>query len=190
MNLSKAAQAAKAMLTMAKQHKIDQEAKLPDYDATMDDDSSIEDPNEEAPLLAAVYLAQGNQGMLTMCNFTLPEFEELWALFSEYMQQNWNKGRGRKSPYTAKDVFFMLLTVLKQGGAWDMMGMCFKISPTVFKKLITNYAMILSEHAYHELVENFEEEWSMEEMLKHKKKRFDNNPWARYATDVRFQQSN
>ena len=46
MNTDKAAQAAKVMLSMAKQHEINQEAKLPDYDSALDDNNSTELSND------------------------------------------------------------------------------------------------------------------------------------------------
>ena len=127
--------------------------------------------------------------MLATCNFTLAEFEEIWALLNEDVVAKYNTGRGRKSKTTAKDALLMLLAVLKQGELWDLMAKGFDMSATVFKKLISTLLTIVSGLAYQVFVKDFADKYTMEQLIT-KNKQFQHFPTSLYAVDVRFQQTN
>ncbi|KAH9117274.1 hypothetical protein LEN26_012743 [Aphanomyces euteiches] len=63
--------------------------------------------------------AQGPQAMMTMTNFSMSEFNSLWGLCEADVNASWYEGRGRRNQTSAKDTFFMLLTVLKHYNTWD-----------------------------------------------------------------------
>jgi hypothetical protein len=68
------------------------------------------------------------------------------------MLSNWNVERGRRSPYKAQDVFFMLLTVLKNGGTCDSLGLVFRIPGPSFEKVISGkISPFLYQHSVKDL---------------------------------------
>lgn len=48
-----------------------------------------------------------------MTNFSMSEFETLWAIVEEKLNFEWCSGRGRKSSTSSKDAFMTTLGVLK-----------------------------------------------------------------------------
>ncbi|KAF0740804.1 hypothetical protein Ae201684P_001754 [Aphanomyces euteiches] len=59
------------------------------------------------------YASHGTQAFITMTNLSLSEFNRLWSLCEYEVNAAWGEGRGRKNRVSAKDAFFMLLTLLK-----------------------------------------------------------------------------
>ncbi|KAG2925211.1 hypothetical protein PC115_g8338 [Phytophthora cactorum] len=63
---------------------------------------------------------------------------------STHIVRYWDVGRGRRSTFAAKDVFFMLLVVMKCGGTWDMLSRIFKIKTPTFIKTITGFIEVVA----------------------------------------------
>lgn len=80
------------------------------------------DVDSDCPILDSFYSDGGNDALKTMYNFTGPEFRLL--LMQDIIVESWNKGRGRRSPYNAMRVLFMLLTTMKHGGSWGFSEEC------------------------------------------------------------------
>ena len=183
------AQTAAAALNLAHEREAEIQAALPEFHPQMREEEDDDVRNEEAPMLQEMYSKEGNQSLLAVTNFTLVELDELWSKIRDVILTKWNVGRGRRSKHTAKDVFVMLLAVMKQGDAWDIMARAFNMTALQFKKLITNYAYLVAEHLFTVLVTDIAAEYTMFQ-LKVQNETFETHPSARYALDVRFQESN
>ena len=132
------------------------------------------------------FFENGDSTAITdMCNFDANEFELLWQLVETYVPKNNNTGRGKKS--LRKDLLFMFLTTLKQGGHWDILGRVFKIKVPNFEGIMTKYVSMISIHLYDLLVTNIYSEFSISALIDDKQK-FQQFPEALYAVDVTFQQ--
>ena len=83
----------------------------------------------------------------------------------------------------------MLLTVLKHGGNWDLLGRIVKIKWPPFERLIMNFIRLISEEFYRQFVVQTAEHHSMT-VLEENEKTFKNFKYALYATDVTFQDTN
>jgi len=94
-----------------------------------------------------------------------------------------------KCAYNGKDFLFMILVVFKHGGNWDFLGRLFRIKGPTFERMIIKFLKLFSDFVFDELVEKVSEFWSMER-CKEEGKLFRNFPYARYATDATFQQTN
>ncbi|DBA02679.1 TPA: hypothetical protein N0F65_010504 [Lagenidium giganteum] len=55
-------------------------------------------------------------------NFSLQEFNLMWLDFKPYIETHWDFGSGRKCEVSPRDLLFMALTTLKNGGSWDNLG--------------------------------------------------------------------
>lgn len=53
-------------------------------------------------------------------------------------------GRGKRSQFAAKDVFFMLLVVVKCGGTWEMLSNVFQIKTPTFIKTIVGFLEVVA----------------------------------------------
>ena len=90
----------------------------------------IEDCDEEdsdCPIYMSFYTAGGSEAIMKMTNFSARRFEKIYNNFHEFIVTNWNVGRGKKSNFRPKDVFFMMMTTFKYGTSWDQVGNVFKI---------------------------------------------------------------
>ena len=98
-------------------------ARVPDLEQYNDDDGltteSDDDANSESPILDQFYEEGGQDGIHQMTNFTTRELNNVYEILSDDLEYAWCSGRGKKSAYTCKDAFFMLLTTLKHSGNWD-----------------------------------------------------------------------
>ncbi|KAE9109387.1 hypothetical protein PF006_g20685 [Phytophthora fragariae] len=64
----------------------------------------------------------------------------------------WNDGRGRRSTFTAKDVFFTTIAVKKYGGSWEMLSTIFIIKMPTFIKTITAFIEVVFPKIHEEWV--------------------------------------
>lgn len=60
--------------------------------------------------------SSGSDGILKMSNFTPNELKYVFRRIEEVVRREKNTGRGRRTPYNWKDVFFIMLLTLKHGG--------------------------------------------------------------------------
>ncbi|KAG3022294.1 hypothetical protein PC119_g9313 [Phytophthora cactorum] len=75
---------------------------------------------------------------------TSTELSVFWFSVRSHIVRYWDVGRGRRSTFAAKDVFFMLLVVMKCGGTWDMLSRIFKIKTPTFIKTITGFIEVVA----------------------------------------------
>ncbi|KAG6609033.1 succinyl-CoA:3-ketoacid coenzyme A transferase [Phytophthora cinnamomi] len=119
------------------------EDRMADRDAVvlLQRDDTDDDGDSPSPVYDS-YLNSDVESIHTMTNFVPLEFERLrgWGLVCDHLTMNWNTGRGRKSAYSAKDVLFMTLTVLKNCGKWNVVAAVFKVKPPAFQKMVTKFA--------------------------------------------------
>lgn len=186
---AKTLRTAQQILDAAHQRQVEIETALPAYNSDMEDYNSDDEVDSEAPLLEAIYLTEGNTGLVTTTNFTATELDELWGHVSTPALSRWNVGRGRKVSHKAKDVMMMALSVLKRGEPWDVLALSFGSSSSVFEKMISNYVDAITDYIYNTFVSQVAKTMSMQR-LSADNRIFRHFPVARYATDVRFQETN
>ncbi|ETV71331.1 hypothetical protein H257_13458 [Aphanomyces astaci] len=117
-----------------------------------------------------------------MTNFTRREFDVLWAVAELPSKASWNDGRGCKSKTTPMNALFMRLTVLKHYDTWEKHALDFGFKAPTFQKLILRFIEVVMAVVYAEFVKMTD----MSE-LRAQDHTFGNNPYALYATDVKFQ---
>ena len=105
----------------------------PDEDETNDSNSLI---------LDTFVALDGEQAMLKKKNFSRKELERIYTKIYDCVSNSSNTGRGRKTSYHAKDVFFMTLSTLKTGGYWEYMGSMFRIKGSVFQRMIKTFCFL------------------------------------------------
>ncbi|GMF66802.1 unnamed protein product [Phytophthora fragariaefolia] len=150
-------------------------------------DDSDDDVDSPAPIYHS-YLDSDPESVRTMTNFGPAEFERLWTLMCDHVTMNWNTGRVNKCSYTAKDVLFMLLTVQKNCGTWDIVAAVFRVKPPSFQKVAAKFAWVVSPFLYERLVTSALDKFPMKKMVLSGQV-FSKYPYARYASDVTFEQS-
>ena len=84
---------------------------------------------------------------------------------------------------------FMVTTVLKHVGNWNLLGRIFKIKEPTFERLIMNFIRLITDEFHSQFVGQTMEHHSMT-VLEEKAKTFSNFRYALYATDVTFQHTN
>ncbi|KAH9095209.1 hypothetical protein LEN26_017902 [Aphanomyces euteiches] len=75
--------------------------------------------------------------ILTMTNLTDTEFNILWTIIEEDVNEKCHETRGRKNQVSGKDAFFMLLVILEYYSSWDKHALDFKFKTPTFERLIT-----------------------------------------------------
>ena len=159
------------------------------YETTPLNDSSDEECDSPSPILDTFYQSGGSASIVKMTNFNIRQFESIWTTFADFITSKFNVGRGRKSPFTSKDVLFIVITVLKHGGNWDLLGRVFKIKGPTFERLIMIFIRLITDEFYRQFVVQTMEHHSMT-VSEEKAKNFSNFRYALYATDVTFQNTN
>ncbi|KAG4061916.1 hypothetical protein PC123_g3269 [Phytophthora cactorum] len=125
----------------------------------------------QSPIYDGFVAEGGGDAILRLTSFTPRELNTLWMSVRAHVTLHWNVGRGQRSVYKGKDVLFMLLVVMKNGGTWEMLSSIFHVKTPTFIKTITA------------------QEETMR-MLVTSGNTFVYHPCALYATDVTFQQAN
>ena len=80
---------------------------------TDDSPSSDEELDSNSPIYDSFYNEVGPAAIKSLTNFSLLAFTEIWLSVCSFLFPNWNTERGRKTNIQAKDVLFMMMTVLK-----------------------------------------------------------------------------
>ncbi|ETV93692.1 hypothetical protein H310_12458 [Aphanomyces invadans] len=101
----------------------------------------------------------------------------------------WNVGKGRKCPYSGKDMLFMLLTVVKSGGTWEFLAALFGLQASSFENMVTRFLLKIHDQVYETF---FQDEAKLRTMsnLVATGKTFQSFPAALYPADATIQQSN
>lgn len=126
----------------------------------------------------------GNQSLISLTNFSFPEFSTIWTFIETELTVIWTCGRGRKPTISAKDAFFITLVVLKHFDTWAKHAIDFGLQPSSLEKSVHRVISTVEPILYMRFVR----EISME-TLKNDGTVFTNYPYALYATDVKFQPS-
>ncbi|KAG6952323.1 hypothetical protein JG687_00013076, partial [Phytophthora cactorum] len=102
------------------------------------------DVTSTCPILDDIYRDGGADAVLRLTNISPRELNVLWFSLRNHVVRYWNVGRGRRSTFAAKDVFFMLLVVMKCGGTWGMLARIFRIKTPTFIKTITGFIKVVA----------------------------------------------
>lgn len=150
-----------------------------------DSDDEIDSPS---PIYHS-FLHEDSSNVATLTNFAPIEFERLWSTVRRHISTSWNVGRGNKCAHGPKDVLFMFLAVLKHCGKWDVVASVFNIKAGTFQKMILSFTEAIAPYLYDKLVAAVADKFTMETLVL-SGNAFKYHPFARYATDVTFQQTN
>lgn len=175
------------MLELLEDRDVERQQELSQYS-----DSYIEREHivsSACPILDGVYRDGGSEAVSRLTNFSPREFNTLWMSVRGHVLRYWNVGRGKRSTYAAKDVFFMLLAVMKCGGTWEMLSNIFQIKTPTFIKTITVFLRVVAPKLYDTWVAERADDQKMRSLVT-SGHTFQHFPCALYATDVTFQQSN
>lgn len=127
--------ATKTLLKTAHVQEAELKTVLPAYKSNFEEDMvSDKEKDVDAPILEAVYLLEGQEGLKTLTNFTSEDLDKLWSKLQDHVQANWNVGHGWKVSHKPKDVMVMLLATLKRGESWDSLVQSFQMSIPDFEK--------------------------------------------------------
>ncbi|ETV64188.1 hypothetical protein H257_18887 [Aphanomyces astaci] len=148
-----------------------------------------EDADSNSPIYDAFLSTQGPEGIFSLTNFSPSEFDLLWADLRHFVSKNWNVGSGRKSEVSARDLLLMMLASMKHCGNWDVVALVFSQKPPTFEKRVLGYIKAVHPFFMRSYVAQLAEQWSMKNLIA-SGNQFKNFPFARYATDVTFQQTN
>ncbi|KAG3107373.1 hypothetical protein PI124_g13314 [Phytophthora idaei] len=172
---------------MLEDHEESRREELDRYPVDVGDNDT--DVTSTCPILDGMYRDGGADVVLRLTNFSPRDPNVLWFSLRNHVVRCWNVGRGRRSTFAAKDVFFMLLVVMKYGGTWDMLARIFRIKTPTFIKTITGFIEIVAPKLHEAWVASQLDDSSMRALVT-SGHTFQNFPCALYATDVTFQQSN
>lgn len=150
--------------------------------------TEAEVPDTPTPLIDTYFRdhinGQGNSRMVSMCNFSMVEFEFLWGAVESDMAIAWDQGRGRKPVLGAKDAVFVTLAILKHYDTWEKHGLDFGVGAPTLERLTHRVIDTVTESLYRRFVKPL----SMKNQRDNGYS-FANYPYALYATDVKFQPS-
>ncbi len=167
-----------------------QEEELNNYSKETVHSDSEEEDDTNCPIFRSFYNDGGGaKAIMNMTNFSTCEFRRLWRVVDGFVSANWNIGRGRKCLYCPRDILFMTLTTIKYGGQWDVLARIFSIKTPTFERVIMQFIKLTGPFLYKHFVTDIEGEEDLQRLYQNNIL-FKNFPCARYATDVRFQQSN
>lgn len=161
---------------------------ITEYDAESDVPDSDDENDSTCPVFDSFYNDGGSGAILSMTNFPPDKFNHIWNNVSEALHQTLSVGRGKKSSVGPKDSLFMFLTVLKHGGTWDFLARIFNCKGPNFERIMLRFCAAVSPIFYEDMVVGAARKYSFAH-LNEQGKTFENHPYARYATDVCFQQS-
>ncbi|ETV76031.1 hypothetical protein H257_09974 [Aphanomyces astaci] len=136
------------------------------------------------PVIDRVIEDSGVDGFRTVTNFTPDEFDTIWSVVEMALQARWHDGRGRRPLSTPKDALFMTLVILKYYQTWQKHALDFDINAPTLEKMIIRVVDVISPIIY----AHFVTMPTMEALREHDTT-FRNYPYAKYATDIKFQPS-
>ena len=179
---------AQAALQVLADAAIGREAALAQYPCEPQADTDGENDSDSL-ILDTFYNIGGGSAIVQLTNVTIKEFIQLYGKFRTFLANNYNVGFGRRSQYTEKDALLMVLARLKHGVQWGYLGQTFKMKRATFERLVTRFILMISTRFYELFVLEKGERWPMERLLD-EKRALKHLKFARYATDITFQQAN
>ena len=105
-----------AALRLLSEVAASRQADLDQYDDGSISTESDTYADSDAPIMEQFVIEGGSEAVHQMTNFTSRGFDMLYGIVKDHAESSWYGGRGKKSSFSAKDVFFMLLKSLKHGG--------------------------------------------------------------------------
>lgn len=166
----------------------ERDVELRQYPTDAEKEDTDEEPDSECPLFDKFYDEGGGSAIQNMTNFSPLEFQTLWSRSSDFVKSVYNQGRGKKCAVSAQDMLFITLTVLKAGGQWDFLGRLFGFKGPTFERMVLRYVNHIVDYFYRVHVEKCEAKMGMKKLVA-VQSTFSTFKYARYATDVTFQQS-
>lgn len=136
--------------------------------------------DDDAPVLSDFEGDLGEGVYHSMTNFSKEEFDILWDTLRHDVLFAWQRGKGRKHKTTAKDAFFMTICVLKHCNSWYKHAADFRLQPSAFERMVDKMLGV---------IEPVVTSLYIVKPTGMGYQKFDNFPYALYATDVKFQQS-
>ena len=85
------------------------------YPSEPNHDDHDEDAESDSPIINIFVRLDGEEPLVKMTNFSRPKIERIYTKIFDVLKKSWNTGRGRKTTYKAKDVFFIAISTLKCG---------------------------------------------------------------------------
>lgn len=73
------------------------------------------------------------------------------------------------SPYAPKDVFLIVLTVLKHGASWNFLARMFQISSSFFKSIMMKFLDLTADKLNETIVVGTEKKYLMQQLVNKKK---------------------
>ncbi|KAF0713319.1 hypothetical protein AaE_011815 [Aphanomyces astaci] len=141
------------------------------------------DEDSNSPVYDAYLQTQGAEGIMTLTNSSSSELNLLWAEVRQHIFRQRNVGSGRKCVVSARDL------LLKHCGTWDIVAQTFRTTVATFEKRVMSFIEVMHPYLLRKYVHGMASKWSMHELAANGT-RFEHYPYARYATDVTFQQTN
>ncbi|KAJ0398685.1 hypothetical protein P43SY_006263 [Pythium insidiosum] len=151
-------------------------------------DNDPVDVDSPSPILDAYIERGGHESIRKATGFSISEFEILWNDVRLFILQHWNNRAGRRRQVTDRDLLFMALTTIKQGGEWEVLGAMFGQKGTTFSSRVYDFLTMLEPHLVQRYIVEVGDKWSMS-ALSATRKQFKQFPEARYAVGVTFQQA-
>ncbi|ETW03784.1 hypothetical protein H310_05150 [Aphanomyces invadans] len=158
------------------------EESLGDYgDAVDEENDTVTYSN---PVIDNVIEESGAEGFRTLTNFNPMEFEIVWSVVETELQARWNDSRGRKSKTTPKNALFITLVIMKYYQTWEKHALDFDNKAPTLEKIVLRVVEVVSP-----LIYNYFVVMPTMEQIHVSGHPFANYPYAKYATDVKFQPS-
>ena len=107
--------------------------------------SSDDELDSCSPLLDMFIQDYGQNSVVNvMTPFTFREFEKLWDMVSVPFISGMTNGKGPNSTTKPKDVFFILLSVLKNPSGWDKVGLDFGMKGQKAQRIVQRAIGVLA----------------------------------------------
>ena len=107
--------------------------------------SSDDELDSCSPLIDLYIQDYGNNSVINvMTPFTFRKFEKLWDLVCIDFISGMTNGKGPNSTTKPKDVFFILLSVLKSPSGWDKVGLDFGMKGQKAQRIVQRAIGVLA----------------------------------------------
>lgn len=135
------------------------------YSSQPEVSNTDEETDSDTPVFGSFYNESSSEGIQKMTTISTKEFHILRKNFGEYIIDNWKIGQRKNYTYTAKDVPFILLTVLKNDIQLEFLGGIFSIKGTTLERLILNFISCTVRDIYNTFVDSVDGEYPMKKKI-------------------------